>query len=111
MPLDMRCGSHSPEIDFGWKELYIIIIGQKRKEITIVELEKIRFSTYLPAWNRWRKWRVVNSIDYNDYPRPEQVVRYLACLHNENGLVYCTILVSKSVIAIFTNVSPNKSIL
>ncbi|XP_063827850.1 uncharacterized protein LOC135077240 [Ostrinia nubilalis] len=76
--------------------------SQEETSLLMSSWRKSTLNTYRPAWNKWKTWCGANSISYTS-PSPEQVARYLAHLHNDEGLAYRTILVHKSVIATFTN--------
>lgn len=91
--------------DFGWAE-FIKDWSVEEKSLLLSSWRKSTLNTYRPAWNKWKAWCISSNISYKD-PSPEQVARYLAHLHNSEGLAFRTILVHKSVIATFTNISGN----
>lgn len=86
--------------DFGWTD-EIKDWSVEEKSLLLSSWRKSTLNTYRPAWKKWKNWCTTKSISYRN-PSPEQVARYLAYLHNGEGLSYRTILVHKSVIATFT---------
>lgn len=93
--------------DFGWTdEIKNWSVGEKT--LLLSSWRNSTLNTYIPAWNKWKAWCVSNKVTYKN-PCPEQVARYLAYLHSSEGLAYRTILVHKSVIATFANLSENLS--
>lgn len=93
--------------DFGWTD-EVKDWSVEEKSLLLSSWRKSTLNTYIPAWNKWKTWCVSNKVNYKN-PCPEQVARYLAYLHNSEGLAYRTILVYKSVIATFTNLSETLS--
>lgn len=91
--------------DFGWQELLADWTEQEQK-LLMSSWRNSTINTYRPAWERWKKWCELHSINYK-LPKAEQVARYLAHLHCDIGLSYRTILVHKSVISTFTNLTAN----
>lgn len=89
--------------DFGWTD-EIKNWSVEERSLLMSSWRKSTINTYMPAWSKWKAWCVSNDTPYRS-PNPEQVARYLAYLHNSEGLAYRTILVHKSVIATFTNIS------
>lgn len=77
---------------------------EQEKSLFLSSWRQSTIRTYLPAWNKWKRWCLSNSFDFK-YPDPSKVAKYLAHLHIQEGLAYRTILVHKSVIATFTKTS------
>lgn len=95
-------------VDFGWQGLVDDWTETERK-LLMSSWRKSTINTYKPAWNRWKRWCHSQAIPFQT-PKAEQVARYLAHLHNDEGLAYKTILVHKSVIATFTNVKSGEDL-
>lgn len=92
--------------DFGWtNEIKDWSVEEKS---LLSSWRKSTIATYIPAWNKWKTWCVSNNTSYK-IPSPEQVARYLAYLHKSEGWAYRTILVHKSAITTFTNLSDSLS--
>lgn len=91
--------------DFGWSEV-IQDWTESEKLLLLSSWRKSTVNTYTPIWNKWKRWCTSNSVSFKN-PNPTEVARYLAHLHNDEGLAYRTILVNKSVISTFTNISSN----
>lgn len=89
--------------DFGWADV-IENWSNDEKTLLLSSWRKSTMNTYQSAWKKWKGWCDTNAINHKR-PGPAEVARYLAYLHNNQGLAYKTILVHKSVIATFTNVS------
>lgn len=98
---------HSPRglADFGWSEMMNDWTEQE-KSLLMSSWRSSTLKTYTPIWRKWKIWCSSNSINFK-HPTPANVARYLAYLHNVEGLAYRTILVYKSVIATFTNIDCN----
>ncbi|XP_050673481.1 uncharacterized protein LOC126971302 [Leptidea sinapis] len=91
--------------DFGWSEV-IEDWSEEDKALLLSSWRKSTLNTYAPAWRKWKEWCAKGSTNFK-FPSPTEVARYLAYLHNVEGLAYRTILVHKSVISIFTNITNN----
>jgi hypothetical protein len=76
----------------------------QEKSLFLASWRPSTIRTYAPAWNRWKRWCLTNSVDFQ-CPDPSEVARYLAYLHIHEGLAYRTILLQKSVIATLTKMS------
>ena len=94
--------------DFGWTD-EIKEWSVEERSLLLSSWRRSTINTYMPAWNKWKVWCSSNNSSYRD-PSPEQVARYLAYLHNSEGLAYRTILVHKSVISTFTKLSGNTTL-
>lgn len=93
--------------DFGWDDI-IKDWSDQEKSLLMSSWRKSTINTYIPIWKKWRTWCVANSINFKN-PDPVTIARYLAYLHNEEGLAYRTILVHKSVIATFTSAASSST--
>lgn len=91
--------------DFGWKEL-VSDWTEQEQQLLMSSWRPSTINTYKPAWTRWRRWCGDHTINFKN-PSADQVARYLAHLHCDEGLAYKTILVHKSVISTFTNINSN----
>ncbi|CAH2091215.1 unnamed protein product [Euphydryas editha] len=89
--------------DFGWTEM-IDHWSPREKSLFLSSWRESTINTYRPAWRKWKIWCTGKSVDFKN-PNPQEVARYLAYLHNDEGLSYKTILVHKSVVTNFTNIS------
>lgn len=89
--------------DSRWADLIKDWSGDE-KSLLLSSWRKSTLNTYIPAWNKWKNWCMVHSIDFK-IAEPSAVARYLAYLHNNEGLAYRTILVHKSAISTFTKTS------
>lgn len=81
----------------------------EEKSLLLNSWRSSTINTYQSAWKKWKGWCEINRINHR-CPIPADVARYLAYLYNVQGLAYKTILVHKSVIATFTNVTTNNDL-
>lgn len=89
--------------DSRWADL-ITDWTPEEKSLLLASWRKSTLNTYATAWNKWKRWCISNSVDFK-HPDPSIVAKYLAYLHNKEGLAYRTILVHKSAISTFTKTS------
>lgn len=78
----------------GWSDSQKRLLSSSWRESTM--------RTYKPAWRRWTVWSSKNGIDPFQ-PSGSQLARFLADLHQVDGLSLSTILVHKSVVSTFCN--------
>lgn len=84
---------------WGWSEA-LSSWTRTQKDLLKSSWRSSTLNTYKPAWARWTRWAQTNGVKINN-PSGGDVARYLADLHNIEGLSYSTILVHKSVISTF----------
>lgn len=86
---------------WGWSEA-LRTWTEEQKQLLRSSWRPSTLNTYKPAWARWTRWCQTNRVK-TSHPSGSDVARYLADLHNIEGLAYNTILVHKSVISTFCN--------
>lgn len=88
---------------WGW-DPYLSDWSDEQKALLSSSWRKSTLNTYRPAWRRWLDWATHNKINAIS-PNGSQLARYLADLHQKEGLSLKTIMVHKS--AISTLCDPN----
>lgn len=82
---------------WGWSEKLKNWTAQQ-KSLLMSSWRKSTLNTYKPAWSRWVKWADENRISI-DAPTGPDLARFLADLHQNEGLSYNTILSHKAVVS------------
>lgn len=97
---DQRNDSRGLEM-WGWSESLSNWTDQQM-ELLKNSWRTSTIKTYKPVWLRWTKWALDNSICKNN-PSGSDLARFLADLHQKEGLAYNTILCHKSVVSTLCN--------
>ncbi|XP_013142861.1 PREDICTED: uncharacterized protein LOC106106759 [Papilio polytes] len=85
--------------DTRWADLVADWTTEEKALLLILSSwRKSTMKTYMAAWSKWKSWCSQQSLDFR-CAEPSVVARYLAYLHNTEGLAYRTILVHKSAIS------------
>lgn len=82
---------------WGWNEKLSDWTTQQ-KHLLMKSWRSSTVRTYKPAWARWIKWAKLNHISVSE-PSGSALARFLADLHQNEGLSYNTILVHKAVVS------------
>lgn len=82
---------------------------EEQKTLLSSGWRKSTLNTYRPAWNRWKAWADNNNVDTYS-PNGSQLARFLADIHQKDGLSLSTILVHKSVISTFCDPNENQKL-
>lgn len=77
-----------------WREQDIELLQSSWRASTL--------KSYKSAWNRWREWTKINSLDSNN-PTPESLARFLCYLSSSCELAPKTVALHKSVVATFSH--------
>lgn len=86
---------------WGWDE-QLSDWTNEQKQLLCESWRKSTLKTYKPAWRRWMVWAREKGISVRN-PTGSNLARYLADLHQKEGLSLSTIQVHKSVVATLSN--------
>lgn len=84
---------------WGWQE-HLVGWTKEQKDLLLKSWRPSTIRTYKPVWTRWVNWARENKISTNK-PSGSDLSRFLADLHQKEGLSYSTILTHKSVVSTF----------
>lgn len=85
----------------GWNKLIMDLLPED-VDLLKSAWRSSTWKTYTSAWKDWIKWCKLEKVVPNN-PAPHQLARYFSYLFRIKKVAYSTILVRKSVIAIFAN--------
>lgn len=86
---------------WGWNQ-YLTDWSEEQKALLCSSWRKSTLNTYKPAWEKWANWAKMKKIDCFN-PTGSDLAKFLADLHQQEGLALSTILLHKSVVATFSN--------